>query len=298
MPKNAPAPWRVSLHGGHSSAYCDHAADPLEAVLEAAAAAGYHTFGITEHAPRLDPALIYPEERALGWDVDTLQRLFEDYARESSELVQRFADRLVVLRGFEAEVVPPDRYGAVMLGYRERHGFDYMVGSVHYVRGHLIDYDTPTWERVAGLCGGPEALAVEYYGVVAQMVETLRPEVVGHLDLVRKYSGTDEAVSTPAIRDAALGALDVIARHGAILDINTAGYRKGIGRPYVAPWLLEAAKARGIGCCFGDDSHGVADVGAGIDAARAWLLDNGIAEVTVLTREDGAVVRRVVPLGD
>jgi len=48
-----PLPWKVSLHGGHSSAYCDHAASPLRDMIESAITKGYRVFGITEHAPRL-----------------------------------------------------------------------------------------------------------------------------------------------------------------------------------------------------------------------------------------------------
>ena len=91
-------------------------------------------------------------------------------------------------------------------------------------------------------------------------------------------------------------ALEAARDCNAILDINTAGYRKGLGMPYPAPWLLEAASRMGIGVCFGDDSHGIAQVGSGIDEARNYLLENGIDHVTVLTREDGAVVRKRLPL--
>jgi len=44
-------PWRVSLHGGHSGEYCDHAEATLREMLEAAVQYGYQTFGVSEHAP-------------------------------------------------------------------------------------------------------------------------------------------------------------------------------------------------------------------------------------------------------
>ena len=52
----------------------------------------------------------------------------------------------------------------------------------------------------------------------------------------------------------------------------------------------------GIGFCFGDDSHGPDQVGAGIEDAREYLLENGVDRVTTLTREDGEVVRKVARL--
>jgi histidinol-phosphatase (PHP family) len=119
---------------------------------------------------------------------------------------------------------------------------------------------------------------------------------VGHLDLIRRNAEPDAKLDTPAIRKAAGLALEAVRARGCILDLNTAGYRKGLGSPYPAPWLLRQAHEMGIGFCFGDDSHGPHQVGEGIEQARGYLFENGVDTVTVLTRENGAVVRRVVAL--
>ena len=293
--RNAPA-WKVSLHGGHCGEYCDHAQGTLLQVLQAAIAAGYHTFGLSEHAPRLNERYLYPKERELGWSVAKIADDFERYAQRITQIASEFEDDLLVLRGFEAEVVPHDKYADIMLEYRNRHPFDYMVGSVHYVDDISIDSSPREFEDAMAAQGGLESLAIKYYGLVSDMVHALKPEVVGHLDLLRKNAGPYGPVDTPAIREAACSTLDSIAAHGCILDLNTAGYRKGLGGPYLAPWILEVVKEKGIGVCFGDDSHGPAEVGEGIEAAREYLLANDIRHVTVLTREDYAIVRKTVPL--
>jgi histidinol-phosphatase (PHP family) len=296
MPLNNPAPWKVSLHGGHSRDYCDHAQDSLRDVLEAAVQFGYHTFGVTEHAPRLGDRYLYENERQRGWDVPKIEADFERYGAEIGPIVDEFSDRLIVLRGFEIEVVPPDTYIEVMTAYRDRHRFEYMVGSVHFMHDRSIDGPQEDFDAVTELEGGLERLAVSYYRLIAEMVQALQPEVVGHLDLIRKNAPSSAAVDTPAIRRAAEEALETIREANAILDLNTAGYRKGLGAPYVAPWLLERAKALGIGICFGDDSHCIAHVGEHILDARDYLLANGIDHVDVLTRDQGELVRRKVPL--
>ena len=114
--------WRVSLHGGHSSGYCDHAADPLARLLDAAVAGGMAVFGVTEHCPRVEPERLYEEERALGWTVETLDRLFRQYAAELDRIIPEYAGRLEVLKGFEAEVVPEDRYVSLAREWREELG--------------------------------------------------------------------------------------------------------------------------------------------------------------------------------
>lgn len=288
--------WKVSLHGGHSSAYCDHATSTLEEMLAAAYDAGMRTYGVTEHAPRVEPERLYDEELALGWDVDTLDRLFGEYAAEVDRMKREYAGIMTVLKGFEAEVVPEGRYAGVMLGFRERYGFDYIVGSVHYVAGHIIDYIPGRYEKAVAACGSPEALAVRYFHDVARMVEALHPEVVGHLDLYRRRFASDEAASTPPIRRAAMEALEVIRQHDAIIDVNTAGLRLGFGYPYPAPWLVEAACGMGIAFCFGDDSHNISQVGAGITEAREYLLSHGVTHIETLEPGVAGVNRRKIAL--
>lgn len=289
-------PWKVSLHGGHSGEFCEHAKDSLRDVLEAATAAGYHSFGVSEHAPRSQERFLYKTEREKGYDLDRLNREFEAYAAAVRQLAREFDGRLNVLCGFEAEVIPTATYRDEMLGHRRRFGFDYMVGSVHYVDETTIDGPRPDFERALAARGGLEPLAVAYYQAVADMVPALRPEVVGHFDLIRLNAGPEARLDTPPIRQAAVRALEAVRECDAILDVNTAGYRKGLGMPYPAPWLVQTAQAMGIGFCFGDDSHGPAQVGQGIDEARRYLLENGVGNVTVLTRENGAIRRKRVPL--
>jgi histidinol-phosphatase (PHP family) len=289
-------PWKVSLHGGHSGPYCEHAKDTLEQVLEAAATAGYHTFGVSEHAPRSQERFLYKTEREKGYDLARLSHEFEAYAAAVRELARDFEGRLTVLCGFEAEVIPASGYREEMLSHRRRFGFEYMVGSVHYVDEISIDGPRPDFERALAARGGIEPLAVAYYEALAEMVEALRPEVVGHFDLIRLHTGPDAPLDTPRIRQAATTALEAVRDCGAILDVNTAGYRKGLGMPYPAPWLIESARLMEIGFCFGDDSHGIAQVGQGIEEARQYLLENQVDHVTVLTRENGGIVRKRVPL--
>lgn len=290
-------PWAVSLHGGHSGQFCDHGKGSLRDMVEAAVACGYHTFGMAEHAPRYESRHLFREEIALGWDNATLLRIFEEYAAESQRLVDEFSDRLMLLRGFEAEVVPMHRYADLMLGLRSRFQFDYVVGSVHWVDDVIVDYSEEEFGRIVDSFGGLERLALRYYGQVAEMARMLRPEVVGHLDLLRKYAADAPELESLSVRKAAEKALEAIRECDCILDVNTVPLRRGSDMPYPAPWLLRLAnESYGIPFCFGDDSHTPADVGAGIAEARDYLLRNGVGAITHLAREEGQIVRKTVPL--
>jgi len=46
---------------------------------------------------------------------------------------------------------------------------------------------------------------------------------------------------------------------------------------------------RGIGVCFGDDSHNAAHVALNMEKGRQYLLENGYESHTVLAREGGGI---------
>lgn len=292
-----PKPWMVSLHGGHSWPLCDHAEDSLEALLRAAVEAGYDTFGVTEHAPRLGEHYLYPEERKMGWDVGTLEEKFVEYFQTLDSLIPKFSSDLRILRGFEAEVVPPGEYVDVMNGYREKHGVDYIVGSVHHVHRELIDGPMELFDAALEAAGGPEKLAIDYYEALAEMIAELQPEVVGHFDLIKKNGRKFGDVETPSVQSAARVAMEEVRIRGCVLDLNLAGYRKGFGHPYPSPWAMRMATELEIPFCFGDDSHRTSEVGSNFDEGAAYLRSFGVDRITIPAMGENAEEHRMLPQG-
>ena len=294
------ASWKISLHGGHSADFCEHAESRLREMLDAAVQAGYVVFGVSEHMPRHKPQYLYNGEVEKGWTVETLQQLFDEYARTIRPLAEEYADRLTVLCGFETEVVPPDSYAEWVARYRQTYGFDYCVGSVH----HLEEVDMSSeslgvFRQLVEGYGGMEAAAIAYYRKVAEMVQKIRPEVVAHLDLIRLAAhrlGFVEQVATPAVQREVERTLEVIREVGSLVEINTAGWRKGLPTPYPDSWIVAMGARMGIPFCIGDDSHNTRQVGFGLEEARAYLLQNGVREVHFLTRRAGQIVRASAPL--
>lgn len=289
--------WRASFHGGHSWPFCDHAKGDLRDMISVAVERGMQVFGVTEHAPRLGRQFLYPDEIEWGWTVSTLEEKFDQYFESLNGLIEDFSSDIEVLRGFELEVVPHSEWVSIMREYQARYDVEYVVGSVHYVDNLSIDSFKEPFEAALDAFDGLENLACAYYERVAEMVFNFEPEIVGHLDLIRKFGDRYGDVQTPAIRSAARTALEEIRMRGGILDVNTSPYRKGAAYPYPAPWIVEEAREMGIPFTFGDDSHDVGDVNAHIDDARAYLLTHDVHEVTHLRRDaHGKIERRAVSI--
>jgi histidinol-phosphatase (PHP family) len=289
-------PW-FSYHGGHSGQFCHHAKDSLEAVVQRAIEAGFTHYGLSEHCPRYRKQDLFGEEVDLDLSPDDLLTEFRGYVDEALRLRDLYAGRIELLVGFESERLPPGDWAARMAEIRESAPFDYMVGSVHDVDGVFVDFSPEQTRALADRLGGVQVLQRRYFEAVAEMVQTLKPEVVGHLDLVRKFDG-DAAGFGAATMKHVERALEAVAAHGGVLDVNCGAARRGLSPVYPLPEILKRARAMGIGVTLGDDSHGTHSVGVGLDECMAAIADAGYAEVCYLTRCADGVRLRTAPLSD
>ncbi|MBS1164583.1 MAG: hypothetical protein H6R00_608 [Proteobacteria bacterium] len=272
-----------SFHGGHSGSFCDHAKGTLEQVVETAIARGFTHYGLSEHVPRYRDQDLFPGEERLG--VEGLIRAFEDYARTAFELQERYGDRIELLVGFETETLPPDIWPDRMREIRRSYPFDYFVGSLHDIDGRWVDFKPAMTDELKAEFGA-EALHVTWFERLADMVRLLKPDVVGHIDLIRKFEPADFVFSPAALR-AAEGLFDAVWAAGAALDVNCAPVRNGYGAPYPQLALLEMACHMGVGVTLGDDSHGPDTVGVGLTASLEAIAKAGFRSVRRLSRGRG-----------
>lgn len=284
-----------SYHGGHSGEFCGHAKGQLRAVVEAAVEAGFTTYGLSEHAPRYQLEHLYPEERGLA--PADLEDKFRRYVASALELRREFEGRLELLIGFETEALPVEGWADTMRLLRGSAPFDYVVGSVHSIGDTWIDLNAQTTERAADACGGWEPLRCTYFDRLAELVEALSPEIVGHVDLIRRFEAPDFRFSAGALRHAER-VLEAARAKGAALEVNAAPARRGFGPVYPGPQVLARACQMHVPVTLGDDSHGPEGVGVGLDACLAAIALAGYREVHYLTRREGAVVLASAPLAE
>lgn len=271
-----------SYHGGHSGQFCGHAQDTLRQVVERAVELGFTTFGLSEHCPRLRQRDLYVEEAA-QWTPADLQTHFDAYVVEARKLQLEFADRIELLVGFETEALPEDSWQRAMNDIAARHPFDFFIGSVHSVNGTYVDYKPEITDELERSLGGWDNLCIAYFDEVAKLVEALRPPVVGHIDLMRRFKGSAFTFSDrvwPHIERA----LDVTRSVGALLELNAAPARKRFGPVYPASEILGLARRMNVPITLSDDSHGVATVGGGLEACIRTAADVGYTELHYFSR--------------
>ncbi len=275
---------RISLHGGHSGQYCDHARDTLAEIVEAYHRAGFQCVGLTEHMPPPDDSGLYPDEVALGRSAGWMEARFALYVAEARQLAREYKDRMRILVGMEGEWYPGCEKWVAEL--RKYHSLDYVVGSVHHVQGVCFDFSGESYAKAAALCGGRVQLYAAYFDAQFAMLQATRPEVVGHFDLIRLHDPNYlQTLATPEVWERVLRNLEWIRGAGAILDINARALLKGQTEPYVCAPILDAAARMGIAVAYGDDAHGVADVGFGLELVEELLALRGMKVPDVLSAQ-------------
>ncbi|MBD5094489.1 MAG: histidinol-phosphatase [Subdoligranulum sp.] len=256
---------------------CDGKNTPAE-MAEAALAAGFTDLGFSSHSRTpFDPSYSIRDEA--------------EYVRVMRALQKEYAGRLRISVGLEQDFYAP---------VQNRAALDYIIGSVHYLRGaagkyYAMDGPAEMVDECARQEFGGDTLAMvrAYYALVAENARRYRPEVIGHFDLVKKNNGQNRLFceDDPAYRAAALEALKVCADTGAVFELNTGGiFRRICEEPYPARFLLEALCARGARVTVNGDAHCTGALTFWFDEALALLRDVGFGSVAVW--ENGAFVDR------
>ncbi|MDO9583645.1 MAG: histidinol-phosphatase [Desulfomicrobium sp.] len=271
---------KISLHGGHSGQYCDHARDTLAEIVAAYHQAGFECVGLTEHMPPPGDAWLYPDEAKLGRTAAWMQARFASYVAEARDLQLAYKDHMFILVGMESEWYPG--CGQWIADLRETHGLDYVVGSVHHVGGECFDFSKSDYDRITSKFGGLVPMYAAYFDAQFEMLREIRPEVVGHLDLIRLHDPDYRQTLTQAeVWERVLRNLEWIGGTGAVLDVNARALLKGHPEPYSCAPILEAAAWLGIGVVYGDDAHGVTDVGCGFARVAEELAKRGLKGLEV-----------------
>jgi histidinol-phosphatase (PHP family) len=237
---------------------------------EVAEERGISELGVSEH--------VYRFEQALGvWRHPFWVR----YAHDDLDSYCAFVREQTDLRlGIEADFVPgaEDRM-ANLLDERE---FDYVIGSVHFLRDRAVDdEDYDIWQTARS----PEEVWRRYFETIGEAARSGLFDVLAHPDLVKVW-GPERPRPPGDLRAYYELAMDGIAESGIAVELSTAGLRKRAGELYPAPAFLEMALAAGAPVALSSDAHRPEDVGADYDHALELLERLGVGELCVFERRE------------
>jgi histidinol-phosphatase (PHP family) len=249
----------------------------FERYRAAASERGIAELGVSEHVYRFEQALdVWRHPFWVSYATDDLDA-YCTFVREQTDL------RL----GIEADFVPgaEDRT-ANLLQARE---FDYVVGSVHFIREGAVDMDDySVWDSGRSV----EQIWQRYFQTIGEAARSGLFDVLAHPDLVKVWGG-ERPLPEGDLRRYYELAVDGIADSGIAVEVSTAGLRKRVAELYPAPAFLEMCLEAGAPVALSSDAHRPQDIGADYDRALELLDELGVGELCVFERRQ----RSLQPIG-
>lgn len=244
-------------------------ADTPEELVKTALRKGFTALGFSEHSfTEMDKAFALPPEKTAA------------YRAEIKRLKEKYAGEIDIFCGIEQDYFSAEPTA----------DYDYVIGSVHYVRknGVYLAVD----ESAVGLkkevdayySGDFDALAADYFALVADVPAKTNADIIGHFDLVSKYAAQNGYGESTRYLHAAESAVRRLAPLGLPFEINTGAMARGAKTvPYPSPAILQMIRDNGGQILFSSDCHKKENLGFAFDRAVRTAREIGFTKYAVIT---------------
>lgn len=201
---------------------------------------------------------------------------YPDYFKAVNELKEEYKDIIPVYLGLEM-----DYFSEI-----EREKFDYIIGSVHYIIKDGICYPidhsaTQQYNCINDAFGGSVLdMAKHYYESVVEHARLNKPDVIGHFDVITKFSVMPE--DDEEYKKFSLYALEETLKYCKYIEVNTGAMsRKVKDSPYPNKFLLENILKLGGEVVLGSDSHNKNNLVYAFDSSVEMLKNIGFDHISV-----------------
>jgi histidinol-phosphatase (PHP family) len=233
---------------------------------------GIQELGVSEHVHRFVQSLdVWTHPWYRHWATDDLDAYCE-FVRGDTDLKL----------GIEMDFLPgrEDRIANLLDG----RDWDYVIGSVHFLRDQAIDLGEGRWADFGiWRSGKPNEVWGRYFETLGEAARTGLFDILAHPDLVKVWGQGAPLPEGDPRRFYEL-AMDGIAESDVAIEVSTAGLRKPVGEIYPSGGFLEMCLDAARPVALSSDAHLPEQVGFEYERAVQWLRDAGVAEIAVFDR--------------
>ncbi len=254
----------VDLH--NHTTLCHHATGSMEEYVQKAIEKKIDIFGFSDHAPM---------------NFDTYRMRFEEmpfYEQEVLRLKDQYAQDITLVLGYEVDFLQ---------GYIDervlKRDVDYLIGSVHYLG--QWGFDNPEY---IGEYQKKDLNQIwqDYFDAIEAMAKSGLFDIVGHIDLMKVFN----YFPTKDIRLLAKNAIQAIKKANMVVEINAAGLRKPVAKPYPSDSIMQLLAEHDIPITFGSDAHAPEHVGFGRDTIHTLAKTYGYQQCAMFKNKDRLLV--------
>ena len=271
--------------------FCDGKNTAEEMVLSAIEK-GFDVLGFSSHCMHpLNPEFYKPFDNI--WHIPSEN--IKAYTQEIARLKEKYADKIKIYLGFEADYFSSAEYGTAIPSKANYSDFspDYLLGAVHFIntdKGFFTVDHKPeiVKENLIRLYSKPDgeidgrAAVCDYFAAERAMLEKGDFDIIAHCDLIKLRNGPlnffnpEESWYKEEIKATA----KAIAKAGVIAEINTGAIGRGImDDAYPSQYLLELLHEQGVPVCINSDAHTTAMLDCAFDRAASMAKKTGYTEL-------------------
>lgn len=246
---------------------------PASVMIRRAAALGLSGLCFTEHLDIDAPC----EDCDFSLD-------FDAYLPSLKKLQEEYRDRLWVGIGVEFGIQP--HLADTLAKLNQSYPFDFIIASLHFLYGMDPYYPVYFEGRSEREC------YEEYFRAEYETLKNFSPEdydTLGHMDYIVRYGpNRNREYSYESYADCIDPILRHLIAHGKCLELNTGGFKYGLGEPNPCAGVFRRYRELGGELVtIGSDAHAPEYVHGSFDRAAALLKSLGFRYYTVFEHRKG-----------
>ena len=248
------------------STFCDGKNTPEE-IVASAIDKGFSSIGFSGHG--------YTD-----FDLRYCMKDVGGYIIEINRLKEKYKNKIQIYLGSEEDAFSPV----------DRSKYDYIIGSSHYFRVNDKYYPIDSGYEYFQKCmqafdNDIIRMAEVYYSSFCRYINTRKPDIVGHFDLITKFDEIDSSLYLNNAKYDIIAEKYVaeVAKSGCIFEVNTGAISSGYRTtPYLRENLMHILKKLDTRIILSSDSHHINTLDFGFDDAKAWLKYVGFTHLYTL----------------
>jgi histidinol-phosphatase (PHP family) len=254
------------------SVYCDGQDDPESIVIEAIHR-GFKAIGFSSHCPM-------PVENNYSMKYEKLAQ----YCQEVRILKSKYSKLIQIYLGLEVDFIENVISPASPIVLFQQ--LDFTIGTVHFLWGkdgnkvYQLNTNTDAFLKTVkeGFHSNPASLIRTYFASIRRMVETSKPTIVGHLDLISIHNNGYVVfdADTEFYQTEVENTLQVIKANNSILELNIRGFYKGLSNEFSpSEGILKRALELNIPVTVNTDAHTKDEIDSALTNAYEYLREIG-----------------------
>ena len=251
----------------HTNASSDSDAS-AESMIERAIELGLDEIALTDHVD-FDDRYTYTD--------------YNEYIPKFLSLREKYEKYIYIVLGVEIGL--DNRIKDKVNDFAKSFPFDFIIGSSHSVMLYDLYFDR---EKYFSLFKTKKEAYSCYFEELIKNIETCRAfNVYGHIDFVNRYGVyEDNSLSYSDYADYVDTALRLLIEKGKGIEINTSGFRYGLGQPHPsADFVRRYKELGGEVITVGSDAHRPEDIAKNFSAAYSILKEAGFGYVASFRKQ-------------